>query len=168
MVGYNRIPTPVVSEPTLGFLAALAKRRRGSQQPRSDLSLLPSSRASRRFPSSVPHRPRLPPPPPPPPLDPAFSLARPSLLRRRAIKLPLSLVRPPLTRSPADYSTAHTVRKPPRHFPPFVAASLRHPLSPCGHPPATLCVPPCAGSKETRDRFEFKLPNEHEVTTRQI
>lgn len=31
MVGYNRIPTPVVSEPTLGFLAALAKRRRGSQ-----------------------------------------------------------------------------------------------------------------------------------------
>lgn len=135
------VSPPSVSEPTLGFLAALAKRRGGSQQPRAISPFAPL-----RFPPFSILTIRLCRSPVPP--------SRPKP-HRAAIKLPLSFVLlPPLLARPAD-STAHTVRKPPRRFP--SRASPRHPLSPCGRPPAVPASPRRA--KETRDRFEFKLPN---------
>lgn len=159
MVGYNRIPTLAVSEPTLGFLAALAKQRGGSQQPRAISRPFPlavpfCSSASRRSLST--------------PL--ASATLRYSLLvpkphqANRAIKLPLSFVLsyPLRGAHPAD-STAHTVRKPPRRFPSAsFAASSSFPLRPLPSP-----LPSPSPGQGNAGSLQIQT-TEHEVTTRQI
>lgn len=122
MVGYNRTPTPTSPNRRVGFLAALAKRRRGSQQPRAiSLSLFRPLCPAIRAPihATLLHR-----SPPRPPLAPSRPIPTPpialSSCRCRSFRPLLS--RSPLTPRPTRYASHLVVP--------------RHPLSPCGRPPA--------------------------------